>query len=372
MELANFIREERDREERMLKEKLSFEREERNKEREMKRLEIERNFEMEQSRMSSIQMSDNVVCEGVNAKLPKLPNFNEKCDNIEAYLKRFERFAESARWDKRHWSTNLSALLTGTALDVYSRMPVGEVTQYDKLKDNLLKSFHMTEEGFRVKFRSAKIENGETPSQFVVRLEGYLDNWRQQADVMRDFDGLSDLFLREQFMNSSSKSLQLFLKERKFKSVKEIAEAADRYVEAHESQVGNPSVNMRGQRHEHIVGAQAKSCFICNGNHLKRDCPSQRRQQAAVMVSRDRGQGNIGYGQRQFQRSGSKDKPWKQDRNMRCGEGKDRNDSNRKALSACCLSNKRSVVLQCGHEIPLMSAACNEPRNKMPVCIGRV
>ena len=128
--------------------------------------------------------------------MPKLPNFNEKFDNVEAYLRRFERFAESAGWDHLHWATNLSALLTGTALDVYSRLPVSDASNYDKLKQDLLKRFHLTEEGFRDKFRQSKIENGETAGQFVIRLGDYLGNWMDQAKVTVDYVGLRDFVLR--------------------------------------------------------------------------------------------------------------------------------------------------------------------------------
>ena len=32
--------------------------------------------------------------------------FNEAYDSLDAYLKRFERFAENAAWDKSEWATN--------------------------------------------------------------------------------------------------------------------------------------------------------------------------------------------------------------------------------------------------------------------------
>ena len=52
------------------------------------------------------------------------------------------------------------------------------------------------------------------------------------AEANETFDGLKDLVLREQFMQASSKNLQVFLKERKVKSVYEIADLAEQYNEA--------------------------------------------------------------------------------------------------------------------------------------------
>ena len=57
------------------------------------------------------------------------------------------------------------------------------------------------------------------------------------ANVSKDLDGLKDLVLREQFMQSFNKNLQVFLKERKVKSVVEMAELVEQYNEAHGIQI---------------------------------------------------------------------------------------------------------------------------------------
>ena len=90
----------------------------------------------------------------------------------------------------------MSALLQGRALEVYSRLAVSEASNYDALKESLLKRFHLTEEGFRNKFRSSKPEQGETAPQFVVRLENYVVNWMRQSGVEQTFEGLLDLVTR--------------------------------------------------------------------------------------------------------------------------------------------------------------------------------
>ena len=49
------------------------------------------------------------------------------------------------------------------------------------------------------------------------------------AKVEKTYEGIRDLFLREQFMNSVNKNLQVFLKEHKVKSIAEMAELAEQY-----------------------------------------------------------------------------------------------------------------------------------------------
>ena len=51
--------------------------------------------------------------------------------------------------------------------------------------------------------------------------------------VKATFGGLRYLIVREQFLRVSNKSLVLFLKERKIKSVDEMVELAEQYMEAH-------------------------------------------------------------------------------------------------------------------------------------------
>ena len=152
---------------------------------------------------------------------------------MDSYLKRFERFATNAKWPKEEWATNLSSLLQGKALDVYSRLSSTEATDYDKLSEAFLKRYQLTEEGFRQKFRSSKQETGETAGQFVVRLSNYLSRWMELGKVPENYEGLRDLILREQFLSVSNRNLVLFLKERKIKSVNELVELAEQYHEAH-------------------------------------------------------------------------------------------------------------------------------------------
>ena len=169
----------------------------------------------------------------IKAKLPKLPAFCEGKDSMDSYLKRFERFAETAKWPKGEWATNLSALLQGKALDVYSRLASSDAGNYDVLRAALLKRYQLTEEGFRLKFRNCKQEVGETCHQFMVRLDNYLSRWMELGNVKETYEALRDLMLREQFLAVSNKNLVIFLKERKIESATQLVSLADQYMEAH-------------------------------------------------------------------------------------------------------------------------------------------
>ncbi|XP_061184347.1 uncharacterized protein LOC133192347 [Saccostrea echinata] len=163
-----------------------------------------------------------------NAKFPNMPVFDEVKDDIDSYLRRFERYAAAQKWKLDSWAVNLSALLRGRALDVYALLPQEKALDYDALKTALLKRFEKTEDGFRQKFRKSRPEVGETFSQFVVRLDRRIELGR----VDKTFEGLYDMFLRDQFLFLCNKELTLFLKERIPKNIKEMCALADQYREA--------------------------------------------------------------------------------------------------------------------------------------------
>ena len=102
-----------------------------------------------------------------NAPRPKLPKFQEEGDSIDAYIDRFEAFAENQGWEEGEWALMLSALLTGKALHVFSTLSKADQRDYKKLREALMKGYDLTEEGFRRKFRQARIQSGETYASLV-------------------------------------------------------------------------------------------------------------------------------------------------------------------------------------------------------------
>ena len=150
-----------------------------------------------------------------DAKSPKLPSFIDEKDELDSYLLRFERYAENASWEKDTWAIKLSALLTGRAMDVYTRMSDADASDYDKLKKALLTRYNYTEDGYRKRFREATPETEETPDQFVIRLKNYLAKWLElSGSSPQNFDALVDLIVKEQFINACSEDLAMYLLER--------------------------------------------------------------------------------------------------------------------------------------------------------------
>ena len=131
-------------------------------------------------------------------KGPRLPHFDETKDNIDSYLRRFERYASLQKWPRKEWALYLSALLKGRALEVYSRVTEEEAKNYDRLKAALLRMYrpNLTVEGFRKRFYEARRDHDKTAAQFVCHIVGYLDRWVQLAGIKETFEDLKGLIVK--------------------------------------------------------------------------------------------------------------------------------------------------------------------------------
>ena len=170
-------------------------------------------------------------------KAPKLLNFTDDKDSIEEYIIRFERFATENKWPTSGWASNLSALLSGKALGVYSRMASEDAKDFEKLKKALLARYDLNAEGFRKKMRTASAEEMESPEQYYDRLCNYMDKWMELSDTKKDYKSLFNLMVMEQFIEMCSLELSTFLKERSCKEYKEVLAASEQYLMAHGKQL---------------------------------------------------------------------------------------------------------------------------------------
>ena len=219
-----------------------------------------------------------------DAKSPKLPSFVDEKDELDSYLLRFERYAENASWEKDTWAIKLSALLTGRAMDVYTRMSDADASDYDKLKKALLKRYNYTEDGYRKRFREATPETEETPDQFVIRLKNYLAKWLElSGSSPQNFDALVDLIVKE-FINACSEDLAMYLLERGPKDLVELTTWAQKYLIAHKEQLGKSKATVQPRRVDQKKTTQSKpdssqgrqrslQCYRCRGfGHRQSEC----------------------------------------------------------------------------------------------------
>ncbi|KAL8598254.1 hypothetical protein ACOMHN_035204 [Nucella lapillus] len=294
--------------------KLEAEMENRKMEAEMEKLRLEmslREKELEIRRVA-IESEDSDAPSSIpghhrpnHAPRPQLPKFSEGSDSMDAYISRFEVFARSQGWPEREWAMILSALLTGKALNIFSTLPAVQQSDFDCLKKALLQGFDLTEEAFRKKFRSVRLQAGETYIQFGARLEHYFQKWLELSGTGEEFLELKELILREQVLTGCGPELTIHLRERQPKTTAELLQVAEIYREARAdtkscvrqgSSTGErgdkkpdelprkSAQSTKGVSEQRSLGQrEIRECFLCHKRgHIARDCRT-RVQRAAAM-----------------------------------------------------------------------------------------
>jgi len=144
-----------------------------------------------------------------------------------------------------------------------------------------MKRYNLTEDGYRRKFRASKPEVDESPEQFIVRLDTYLLPWLELSNTDRSFEGLKDLIVKEQFVDSCPKELAIYLHERAPEMLVQIAKIVDPYLEAHRKHLfSSASKNSSVQpKAEETKTAQSDitilQCYKCNAHgHKAINCPT--------------------------------------------------------------------------------------------------
>ena len=170
------------------------------------------------------------------------------------------------------------------------------------------------DDGYRRKFRASKPEVDESPEQFIVRLDRYLSRWLELSNTERSFEGLKDLIMKKQFIDSCPKELAIHLPERAPETFVQTAKIADQYLEAHRKhlfssasekpqvqpkvdetknqQIDSATIvcfkcNARGHKAVNRP-SQVKKCFVCGKQgHEARNCRSgkQKSEDKTEMVS---------------------------------------------------------------------------------------
>ena len=193
-----------------------------------KQLEHERKLELARARADRPGGDQNNL--GVLAALrPNLTVYKEG-EEIEAYIKKFERFANQYAMGDALKATYFMGRFEGKALAVLNRL--GDACSYEDMKEALVKAYGLTTDGTRKRFFDARLDEKETAAQFLVRLEGYLDRWIEKDGTPDTLAGLKDLVIRAQLEMSAPAELAVQFKLSGVKTARDMAVTADAFFEA--------------------------------------------------------------------------------------------------------------------------------------------
>ena len=220
----------------------------------------------------------------------QLPKFSEG-DDIEVFLKSFEKLAESYKWEKSEWAIRLVPQLTGKALEAYSRMSASDSSDFRKVKKAILERYGLNALAYRDKFRHSKQDRTETFKEYAIRVEGYLKHWVTAENVSENYHKLYDLFMREQLIFTASPDLQVWLRERNPHTYMQLVEMADTYQLAHKqtntnsqyqkdsnlSTIQGTKRSNQSDGYQKLPSKNIRKCFFCESpEYLISNCPAKK------------------------------------------------------------------------------------------------
>ena len=96
------------------------------------------------------------------------------------------------------WTTLLQCRLVGKAQKVYVTLGEDLSSEYDTVKEIVLKAYKLVPEAYRQKFRELKKFPNQTFVEFARMKEQYFNEWLRSRDI-DDFGKLKELVLVEEF-----------------------------------------------------------------------------------------------------------------------------------------------------------------------------
>ena len=192
-------------------------------------------FELQKLKLEKVQenpVPSHVKSEFDAAKNIRLvPKFQEK--SVDKYFTQFEKIAANLKWPREFWPTLLQSVLLGKAAEVYSALSLAESSDYDKVKDAILKAYQLVPEAYRQRFRKYKKFENQTYVEFAREKEDLFDQWFRSKKIPDSYDNLRQLILIEEFKECVHQDLRSHLEDKNVKTLEEAAVLSDTYTLTH-------------------------------------------------------------------------------------------------------------------------------------------
>ena len=169
-----------------------------------------------------------------------VPPFQEK--EVDKYFAHFEKVADSLNWPKESWVLLLQSVLVGKAQKIYGSLSVEQSSNYEHVKEAILKAYELVPEAYRQKFRNYLKYDSKTHVEFAREKENLFNRWCHSKEIGQDFKKLKQMVLLEEFKDKVRPDIRSHLDEQKVEELEKAAIMADDYALTHKmsSKSGNP------------------------------------------------------------------------------------------------------------------------------------
>ena len=157
-----------------------------------------------------------------------VPPFQEK--EVDKYFLHFEKVAENLKWPKEHWTLLLQSVVISKAREMYTQLSLEQSSDYDKVKELILKAYELVPEAYRQKFRNCRKENDQTHVELVRTKEQLFDRWCSSWKMGSDYPKLRQLMLVEELKKCINSDVKSFLVEKEVETLEKAARLTDDYT----------------------------------------------------------------------------------------------------------------------------------------------
>ena len=251
-----------EREDRLMRQKIEMEEREREKQKEIERerleheklkLEAEERIEIEKEKLQFELKMKELELEGkykskplpldsgksfdVTKHIRLVPPFQEK--EVDKYFLHFEKVAENLKWPRENWTLLLQSVVIGKAREIYTQLSLVQSSDYDKVKELILKAYELVPEAYRQKFRDCRKEPNQTHVEFARTKEQLFYRWCSSKKVGSYHEKLRQLMLVEEFKWCINSDVRAFLNEKEVENLDVAARLADDYSLTHKTSFVN-------------------------------------------------------------------------------------------------------------------------------------
>ena len=115
-----------------------------------------------------------------------VPPFIEK--DVDKYFLLFEKVAKDLNWPLDKYTILLQSALKGKASETYTALSPEQTSDYQFVKESILKAYQLIPEAYRQKFRNYKKESDKTHVEFGREKERLLDRWCDSEEIQKDYE----------------------------------------------------------------------------------------------------------------------------------------------------------------------------------------
>lgn len=147
---------------------------------------------------------------------------------LKNFFLQFEHVANTLNWPREFWTLLIQSVLKGKGRSSYFSLSAAQQLNFDMVKSTVLKSYQLTAEFYRQKFRNNKKDANQAYLEYSHFSKKLFERWLTASSVT-DYEQLSETILLEQFFRGIPQEVKRYLLEREVNSVDKAAQLAENF-----------------------------------------------------------------------------------------------------------------------------------------------